>query len=75
MREAHIKPGPQGRAGVARSARHGGAVLGGTAQRGMGATPGRGVWEGRYDQSELADVRGKEIAATQQFISLDARDR
>jgi hypothetical protein len=63
----HVKPRPQGRARKARSARHGGAVLGGTAQRGMGATPGWGVWAGRKTMPNFANVTGQKPEYVDRF--------
>ena len=57
-REAHIMPGLRAALNTAEPCKHGGAVLGGTAQRGMGAMPGWGSKHGSIDRCADHNVRG-----------------
>ena len=57
-REAHIMPGLRAALNTAEPCKHGGAVLGGTAQRGMGAMPGWGSEHESIDRCTDHNVRG-----------------
>ena len=57
-REAHIMPGLRAALNTAKPCKHGEAVLGGTAQRGMGAMPGWGSEHESIDRCVDHNVRG-----------------